>query len=273
MRLIVALIFLCCALWLFRVWKRNDRRRKLRRAPFPETWRTILERNVSAYPLLPTQLKTDLEGHVNVFLHEKNFEGAAGLEITDEIRVTIAAHACMLLLNRTPTYYPQLCSIIVYPAAYVATPVIRTGHFESEGREVRFGEAWRHGAVVLSWHEVLHADRNRGSGHNVGLHEFAHQLDFENGASDGIPVLADASHYLSWARVMSAEFAAFQRRVARGKESVLDEYGTTDPGEFFAVATEAFFEKPRELQQKHPRLFAQLRRFFRVDPTTWQRAQ
>lgn len=270
MQLLIALISLSCALWLFFAWKRRKRRRTLRQAPFPEAWRATLRRNVPLYPLLPPQLKPELEGHINVFLHEKNFEGAAGLEITDELRVTIAAHACMLLLNRPPTYYPQLHSIIVYPAAYVAKRVSREGHFESEGHEVRLGEAWHHGAVVLSWNEVLHTARDRDHGHNVGLHEFAHQLDFENGASDGLPVLGNASHYLSWARVMSAEFAAFQRRVARGRESVLDEYGAFDPGEFFAVATEAFFEKPQQLQQKHPRLYAELRRFYCLDPLQWQ---
>lgn len=270
MQLLIALIILGCAFWYFVTWQRRRRRSKLRQAPFPDSWRAILSRNVPLYPLLPAQLQPELEGHITVFLHEKNFEGAAGLEITDEIRVTIAAHACMLLLNRPPTYYPQLHSIIVYPAAYVATRITRMGHVESEDQEVRLGEAWHHGAVVLSWNEVLHTARAGEHGHNVGLHEFAHQLDFENGASDGLPILGSTSQYQSWARVMSAEFSAFQRRVARGRESVLDEYGAFDPGEFFAVATEAFFEKPRQLQQKHPRLYAELRRFYCLDPLQWQ---
>ena len=205
---------------------------------------------------------------MKIFLLEKSFEGCGGLTITDEIRVTIAAQACMLLLNRKEGCYPKLYSVLVYPSTYVAGG---KGFFssQSEPESVRLGESWARGAVVLAWDSVRQGAFNFSDGHNVAMHEFAHQLDQEDGVADGAPVLENRSAYTSWARVFSREFARLQEKKRKGKHSLLDKYGATNPAEFFAVATESFFEKPKQFQKKHPELYAELQGYYKVNPIEW----
>ena len=248
---------------------RRARRRQLMAQPFPEAWREILERNVPLYQRLPDELKKQLHGLVQVFLAEKHFEGCGGQEITDEIRVTIAVQACILLLNRKPTFFPKLHSILVYPHTYVARNISSDGHIVSEEESSRLGESWQNGPVVLAWDSVRGGTSNVQDAHNVVLHEFAHQLDQEDGAADGAPILAQRSRYVAWARVLGAEYEALRDSKKRCRRSVLDEYGATNPAEFFAVATEAFFEKPRQMQKRHPELYHELREHFQLDPAAW----
>lgn len=212
--------------------------------------------------------KRELVGHVHVFLDEKHFEGCGGLELTEEICVTIAAQACLLLLHRETDYYPSLTSIIVYPSRYTAHDerYIGGGIWE-EGPEDRLGHtADNLRALVIAWDAVHHGSMDPSDGENVVLHEFAHQLDFENRSADGTPALDTRSEYLLWARVMSAEFNALRDGSPHGPASVLDQYGALNPTEFFAVATEAFFERPRALRARHPDLYEVLRSFFRQNP-------
>ncbi len=247
----------------------TDRRReRLRSQPFDASWLALLERNFPVFLRLSRADRQELLGHVNVFLAEKHFEGCGGLELTDEIRVTIAAQACLLLLHRETDYYPDLTSILVYPTGYTEEGVRHIGGgIWEEGPEHRLGHTGRGlGALVLAWDAASHGARNASDGHNVVLHEFAHQLDFENRTADGIPELETHAQYLAWARVMGAEFGALRAAEALGAPTVLDGYGASSPIEFFAVATEAFFERPRELKQKHPGLYAELQGFFRQDP-------
>ena len=242
---------------------RRLRRRKLRATPLPEAWREIIRRNVPLYRRLSAEQQRELEGHVQVLLAEKHFEGAGGLELTDEIRVTIAAHAALLLLGREPSYYPALYTIVVYPSIYSA-PVENaeeTGIVE-EGLEERLGESWRRGVIVLAWDAARAGALCVEDGENVILHEFAHQLDEETGTADGTPYLDSRSQYRSWARVLGAEL---ERLREFGSSGVLDEYGAENPSEFFAVATEAFFERPADLERRHPALYGELRRFYRLD--------
>ncbi|MCB0346499.1 MAG: zinc-dependent peptidase [Bdellovibrionales bacterium] len=255
----------------FQWWRRYDRR-MLRASAFPEKWREFLNNQVPLYARLPDELKRELEGHIQVFLSEKYFEGAGGLEITDEMRVTVAAQACVLLLGRNTNYYPQLSSIIIYPAAYIAEHITHEGLVEIRDNQVRLGEAWHRGSVVLSWSDVHSGANDIKDGHNVVLHEFAHLLDFEDGRADGVPPLDHRSSYVSWARVMAAEFERLQLKAASDKKSVLDHYGATNPAEFFAVAVEAFYEKPEQLKRKRPELYEELQAFFKVDPAEWARA-
>ena len=182
--------------------------------------------------------------------------------------MTIAAQACLLLLHRETDYYPDLTSILVYPTAYTEDSVRHVGGgIWEEGPEHRLGHTGRGlGALVLAWDAASHGARDPNDGQNVVLHEFAHQLDFENRTADGTPALETHAQYLAWARVMSAEFNALRRAEAQGASTVLDGYGATNPIEFFAVATEAFFERPRELKAKHPELYAELQKFFRQNP-------
>jgi len=244
-------------------------RKKIAGRPFPEPWRAILAENMPLYARLTEPDREELRRHILVFLAEKRFEGCGGLEITDEIRVTIAAHACLLLLHRKTDYYPRLRSILVYPSAYVA-PDVR--HFVGgtiiESDDVRLGESWQHGAVVLSWDDVRRSAADIRDGQNVVFHEFAHQLDSSGGRGDSTPVLRDHSTFIAWARALGRDYERFRRAVQYRRPEVLDEYGATDPAEFFAVATECFFETPGELKRIYPRLYDELKKFYQQDPAS-----
>jgi Mlc titration factor MtfA (ptsG expression regulator) len=246
---------------------RRWRRRRLLRRPFPPAWRSILERNVPYYGLLPEADRRALRDLVRIFIAENTFEGCGGLELTDEIRVSIAAQACILLLHRGVDRYRTLRTILVYPHTYV----VERGRRQPdgtviEGPQPRHGESWHHGAVVLSWHEVKRGAADIDDGRNVVFHEFAHQLDNESGAAEGAPALGPRSRYLAWARVLGREYAELTEAVDRHRPTVLDAYGATSPAEFFAVATESFFERPRELRDRHSELYEELRRFYGQDP-------
>ena len=246
---------------------KKRRRKRLMAQPMPVDWLAIIKRNVPYYQLLDREQQTRLQGLVQIFLHEKEFEGCGGLEITDEIRLTIAAQACILLLCRETDIYPELRSILVYPTAYVAQ--VKQHHPDgtvSEGLQPRLGESWSHGYVVLSWDDVLHGASDIHDGKNVVFHEFAHQLDNESGGADGAPLLPQRSMYIAWARVLSKEFNSLIRNIMMNRPTLLDQYGATNPAEFFAVVTEFFFEKPIELQARHPELYQQLKLFYQCDP-------
>jgi hypothetical protein len=246
---------------------KNRRREKVAGRPFPQEWLGVLERNVPLYARLPGPDREELKRHILIFLAEKKFEGCGGLQVTDEIRITIAAHACMLLLHRKTDYYPGLKSILVYPSAYVVPDVHRlVGDMIVESEDVRLGESWHHGSVVLSWDDVRRSAADLHDGQNVVFHEFAHQLDSSGGRGDSTPVLRDHSSFIAWARTLQQDYERFRRSVRYRRPLVLDEYGATDPAEFFAVATECFFERPKELQQVHPRLYEELKRFYQQDP-------
>ncbi|MEX1186860.1 MAG: M90 family metallopeptidase [Gemmatimonadaceae bacterium] len=247
------------------------RRERLRAKPAPPAWRAILERNLSIFRRLPPGDQAELLGHVQVFLAEKHFEGCGGLELTEEIRVTIAGQACVLLLHRESDYYPELTSILVYPSGYVAREERHVGGgIWEEGGEDRLGHtAPGMKALVLAWDSARHGAADPESGANLILHEFAHQLDFENREVDGVPALDTRGEYVAWARIMSAEFEALRRAQDAETPTLLDTYGATNPAEFFAVCTEAFFERPRALRSRHPALYAELRRFFRQDPAAY----
>jgi Mlc titration factor MtfA (ptsG expression regulator) len=255
------------------IFKRR-RRNRIRSRPFPSGWRDILVRRYSMYFRLPPVDRRELEGHILVFLEEKRFEGCGGQEITDEVRVLIAAQACLLLLHRDTDYYPRLHSILVYPSSYLA----RTWHLETDGRTIteglqaRGGESWPHGSVVLAWDGAIAGALELDKSRNLVIHEFAHQLDEEDGRADGAPLLEAATvsqmrhRYQTWARVLSAEFQQLRRAAEYGGETVLDTYGAQNPAEFFAVATESFFEKPGQLKELHPELYAELKEFYHQDP-------
>lgn len=252
-----------------RPWLRGRKRSRLRRRPLPPEAIKILERNVGLYRFLPDDLKAKLHGHINVFLDEKRFTGCDGLTISNEVSVTIAGIACLLLMNRPATYFPGFSSILVYPGSYRTTQVSYDGQLEVQHESHRAGEAWHRGPVVLSWNDTLNGAANVGDGYNVVLHEFAHKLDEENAGTNGSPILEDRNQYATWATVLSEEFEALGKRVATGKNDVIDDYGLTSPAEFFAVATESFFEKPAAMKRRLPALYDQLKRFYGLRPVEW----
>ena len=250
---------------------KQRRWRRLRDHPFPEEWLATIKKNVRFFARLSASDHAELLGHIQVFLAEKRFEGCGGLAITDEIRLTIAAQACLLLLHRKTDYFPRLLTILVYPSAYMADekrPVDE--HVWAEGPETRLGETGRQlGSMVLAWDAVKSDAADPSDGRNVVFHEFAHQLDFEDYATDGVPGLLTRAQQVSWHAVMRVEFASLRAADETGIPTLLDTYGATSPAEFFAVATEAFFERPYALRARHRKLYAELERFFQQDPTEY----
>ena len=252
---------------------RKWRRARLRRRPLSDAQRRVLEGRVGWVRQLPSGVRQELEGLVQIFLGEKHFEGCGGLVVTDEMRLVIATQACILLLGRDTDVYPGLQTILVYPHAYLARVRSSHGGIVTEGTSVRIGEAWSRGSLVLAWDHVLRDAGDIHDGHNVVFHEFAHLLDLEDGAADGAPSSAEP---LALPRLGPRSRRRLRRspdRVAHHRPSVLDEYGTTAPAEFFAVATECFFEKPLPLERAYPALYEELRRFYRRDPAALERGE
>ena len=258
-------------IWWGRLQLRKRRREQLRRQPAPARVLEVLQQNVGLYSWLPDDLRTELHGLINVFLAEKQFVGCDGLVVSDEMEITIAALACILLLNRPTTFFPGFSTILVYPDAYIATEVSYDGQVEIQRETTRAGESWHRGPVILSWADVQRGASHVGDGYNVVLHEFAHKLDEENGGNNGLPVLSEQGHYADWATVLGREFRSLEKRVASRSNRVIDEYGLTSPPEFFAVATESFFEKPVAMKSQLPELYQQLSTFYRLDPADWFR--
>jgi len=269
--LILAAILVAVLGWtlrdaLFTGW----RRARLRARPFPHAWREHLRQRVPYVRALPADLQLQLKKHIQVFVAEKPFVGCDGLEITDEMRVTIAAQACLLLLNRRTDYFPNLTEILVYPGQFIVDREVRDGiGLARRDRSILSGESWSSGQVILSWDDAVAGAERTDDGFNVVIHEFAHQLDQENGAANGAPFMRSRSRRARWAEVLGREYAALQARIADGEPSLIDAYGATNPAEFFAVVSEAFFERPRELAAGHPALYAEFSRLYRVNPLSW----
>ena len=248
----MALFLLASLVALFIAWMVAEpflaerRRARLRARPFPAAWREIIDRRVPYVRRLPPDLRSQLEKHVQVFVAEKAFIGCAGLEISDEVRVTIAAQACLLILNRKSHYFPNLRQILVYPGAFIVerlAPVTlgvpgmgpTIGGPLQEQRHALSGESWTQGQVVISWEDVLEGAAATDDGRNVVIHEFAHQLDQQKGYANGAPWLGRRDRYPRWSRVMSEEFARLQQHALLGEPSLFSQYGATSPAEFFAV--------------------------------------
>ncbi|MFN6571373.1 M90 family metallopeptidase [Dendronalium sp. ChiSLP03b] len=248
----------------------KQRRKRLKSRPFPPLWNAIINNNLPIYlRLSPTEYRR-LQGHIQVFLAEKQFIGCGGLQVTEEMKLTIAAVACLLLLNERGEYFPKLRSILIYPSTYFVNETIATSNYVVEERRVaRLGESWTNDQVILSWQQVQKDTHDWYDGHNVILHEFAHQLDQEDGKAEGVPILQQKSDYLIWARVMTQEYQQLCNDVQQGIETVIDNYGATNPSEFFAVATETFFEKPQQLLKQHPALYELLQQYYQVAPVQW----
>lgn len=252
---------------MFFHWLRDRRRRAIVAQPFPSEWLAVLQRNVRSYGSLSADEQVKVRAYVSVFVAEKNWEGCGGLQITDEVRVTIAAQVAILVLGFEAQYFDHVLSILVYPSAYVAPgQSISEGGIVTEGESARLGEAWYRGPVIFSWTDVLAGGRHENRG-NVVYHEFAHQLDMLNGRSvDGTPPLETADQDRRWLDTTEEEYRALVNECRQGRPTLLDCYGATSPAEFFAVATETFFMQPHALKQRQPKLYAILSEVYRQEP-------
>lgn len=257
------------AIFLPPVWK-TYRRKKIQQQPFPAAWRQILKHRMPYFRALPADLQLQLKKLIQVFVAEKQFVGCADLVVTDEMKVTIAAQACLLLLNKPAHYYPKLKQILIYPAAFVVpTAQSDTAGVVSEMAQVRLGESWQTGQIILSWVDTLKSAAICNDGHNLVIHEFAHQLDQLKGQATGAPLLNSTEAYQQWAKVLSHEFEQLQKQLALGLPTLFDSYAATNPAEFFAVISEVFFEQPDLFAAQHGALYQQLRSFYALDPLSW----
>jgi Mlc titration factor MtfA (ptsG expression regulator) len=261
-----------CALvvtWLRAPAWAERRRARWRGRPFPHAWRRLLRRHVPGLQTLPPPLQQRLRQHVQVFLAEVPIIGCRGVVVTDAMRLTIAALACLLLLGRHERFH-GLREVLLYPSAFVVPQVSATpGGVVHEQRQVLAGQSWSRGQVILAWDAVQHDAAHPASGRNVVLHEFAHQLDQETGAANGAPPMGSRDQAAQWSQVMAQAWQALHARLARGELGVLDPYGATDAAEFFAVATEAFYGRPHELRGEQPELYGVLARWYGVHPAAW----
>jgi len=249
---------------------RSWHRRQLSRQPFSVEWRQILATNVPLYGRLPETARTALEKHVRVFLDEKHFEGCGGLEVTAEIKVTVAGYACLLLLHDPGGYYPRLGTVVLYPQSFAA-PIRATDHLGvvTETVEERLGESWEEGTVVLAWDSIREIIRGASGDCNVVVHEFAHQVDAQRGLTAGTRLLALRGRYRDWQELLAAEHGRRRAARRRGRPAALDPYAFTSPEELFAVASESFFMRPVRFRTSHPELYQELQEVYGIDPASW----
>lgn len=253
-------------------WLRRRRRAEISSKPFPAEWSRILSSNVVHFQYLSEQQQARLQTLVQIFVAEKNWEGCRGFEINDAVKVTTAALACLLVLGLDEIYFDNVLSILMYPDSYVANDVeiTRAGVVIERGQP-RLGEAWWRGPVILSWPEVLAGGRRDTPGHNLVIHEFAHQLDMMNGRMvDGTPPMESSDQLRDWVDVLEPEYRYLVRTCRSGRHGFIDCYGATNAAEFFAVLMEAFFEDPASLQGHNRRLYGTLQNYFRLDPLSWR---
>jgi MtfA peptidase len=254
-------------------WMEDQRRREIVSHPFPKEWAELLRSNVPHYSLLSGKEKAKLRNAVQIFIVEKHWEGCRGLEVTDEMKVTIAGHACLLTLGMRKNYFPRVKTILIYPGGFrVPRDHDSTGLSKEETMPV-LGVAWHRGPVILSWDDIVNQINASGTAGNLVIHEFAHQLDMQGGPADGTPALADSKLQKKWRSIMKAEYQHLVEESKEGRRSLLDHYGSVNEVEFFAVASECFFEQPVEMRRELPELYGVLRRYYRQDPAArWREA-
>jgi Mlc titration factor MtfA (ptsG expression regulator) len=252
-------------------WLRNRRRKKVISSDSPSGLVKTLESWLPLYSRLNKKDRLELIGHVNVLLNEKRFIGAHDLKVTDQMKFLICGQAAMLLLHRKTNYFPNVNNIIIYESAFASMIDEGIGgNTYIKKYQPRVGESNSHtGTIVLSWASALAGASNPSDGQNVVLHEFAHQLDSEDGKTNGAPLLPSNTAYRVWAKEMTKEFYQLQDDLRKDRKTFIDKYGATNPAEFFAVITESFFEKPQGLKKKYPDLYKVLSKFYKQDPTSY----
>ena len=247
----------------------NDFRMRLMDSEFPDHWKEVLKKDFPLYNKLPHEIRDKLHSYINVFMEEKSFEACGSLdELTEEMCITIAAQACLLLVNGRCGFYDKLTTILVYPDMYSAgSQQNKDGTIGKSGS--RLGESWEKGTVILSWKHSLRGPAIANDGQNLVIHEFAHQLDQWDGAADGAPLKGFVNEHKDWSKNFQEAYDKHGKLLKAGRKLVIDAYGATNPAEFFAVSTETFFEKPRKLSKRYPDIYEELKNFYQLDPLSW----
>lgn len=269
---ILGLFALIAAVFWFRNRMRQQRRAALLATPLTREQRATIEQLVPIVRRLPQSLRAKLEGKINLFLSEITIRGQNGLEITEAMKLSIAAQACLLIVN-SPVWFETLRNVLVYPSAFVTKRDRHDGQIVHEHSHAMLGESWDRGPVVLSWDDALHGGLDDSDGHNVVIHEFAHQLDSLTGRANGIPMLRKGQDYARWEKAMLDAFHGHVARVKAGLHTAIDPYGASNHQEFFAEAIVTFFEKPEMLNREEPALYAQLSQLLALDPAQWTSAR
>lgn len=252
----------------FRYWSRRQTHKNLFAKALSDDQRAIVAEQVPLVRKLPPELHGQLEGKINAFLNQVKLIGCNGLEVTEEMQLSIAAQACLLIVN-SDTWYEHLSTILIYPGAFKSRQTERHGYVVTERETVRMGESWSRGPVILSWEHSKQGALNDTDGHNVVFHEFAHQIDDLSGHTDGVPILSPGQNFADWERVFVQAYDSHVQHLRAGRTTIFDSYGAAGHEEFFAVAVEVFFEKPVALKLKEPTVYEQLALLFRLDPATW----
>ena len=249
-------------------WSKHQTRNSLLATALTDRQREIVAEQVPLTRKLPPELRAGLEGRINTFLHQVAFIGQGGLEVTDEMRLSIAAQASLLVVN-SDAWYRQLRTILIYPGAFTSKRAEHSGYVVTERNSTRLGESWSRGPVVLSWAHTEKGALDATDGHNVVFHEFAHQVDSLSGNANGVPILSKGQSFEKWEQVWLAAYERHLRNVQAGRPTVFDPYGASGHEEFFAVAVEVFFERPQALKTEAPEVYRQLAELLRLDPSTW----
>jgi Mlc titration factor MtfA (ptsG expression regulator) len=268
MTVFLSLLIVVLGTGVFWFWRKRRHRQDLLAMGLEDWERDIILDQVPLLSKLPADLQSNLEGKINLFLDQVTFYGCDDLEITDEIQLSIAAQACLLVVNKE-AWYETLQTVLVYPSAFKSKTNEHHGYLVTEREIVRLGESWARGPVILSWRHSDAGARDPEDGQNVVIHEFAHQLDGLSGNTNGLPVLSGGQKGADWAHAIEAGYNRLVKQVNRRQRSLIDPYGATSITEFFAVLVELFFERPKDLLTEEPEIYEQLVKFFNVDTAKW----
>ncbi|MGB3795335.1 MAG: M90 family metallopeptidase [Alteraurantiacibacter sp.] len=265
---IVLLFLLIVAVFVFRHFALRRKRERLLATPLSPEQRQVIAELVPIIRGLPVSLRPKLEGKINLFLDQITFHGNQGLAVTERMKLSIAAQACLPIVN-SPVWYETLRTILVYPSAFSAKRDTHDGSVVHESAIGSLGESWQRGPVVLSWDHALQGGLDATDGHNVVIHEFAHQLDGLSGHTNGVPILRKGQGFAGWEKAMLDAFDGHVTRVESGRPTLVDAYGAKNHQEFFAEAIVTFLEKPQALRREEPALYKQLAKLLALDPAQW----
>ncbi|WP_299076057.1 M90 family metallopeptidase [uncultured Ruegeria sp.] len=268
MLIFLTIVALIAGALIFHQWSKSQARKSLLAAPLTTYQSDLIESHVPIVRRLPPDLRAKLDGKVNLFLDQVNFFGCDGLEVTEEMQLSVAAQASLLVANND-MWYDNLTTILIYPNAFKSRQSKHSGYVVTEKEVIRTGESWNRGPVILSWAHSQQGAMNDHDGQNVVFHEFAHQIDDLSGSTNGVPVLSRGQSFDEWESVFLTAYNAHVRAVETGQPVVIDPYGAEGHEEFFAVAVEVFFEKPQALKQENPEVYEQLEKLFHLDPAAW----